>query len=117
MSKAVHVRKKHSDIWLYGPKISANDLEMLLNTFGKDGYNCYANDDIEEYYYDVSANDVKRIIDALSSMSDSQYQENLSFDDSDLLYLREYLISEFQFIYNNRDPDWGEGNWMLLGWY
>ncbi len=50
-------------------------------------------------------------------MSDSQYQENLSFDDSDLLYLREYLISEFQFIYNNRDPDWGEGNWMLLGWY
>ena len=117
MSDNLHIRTKHTSEWYPGPDLCPLDLEMLLNTFGEDGYNCYACEDNGTYYYDVSANDIKRVIDALSNMSDSQYQVDLSFEDEDWLNARETLIDELQFLYDSRDPDWGDGDWILLGWY
>lgn len=117
MPDNLHIRTQHTSTWYPGPDLCPYDLEMLLNTFGEDGFSCYACDEHGTYYYDVSAEDIQRIIDALTNMSDDEYRTSLSFEDEGWLDCREVLIGELQFILENRDPNWGGGEWMFLGWF
>ena len=118
MADNLHVRTAHTSTWASGPDLGPYDLEMLLDEFGQDGYHCYACDEIGHYYYDVSAEDITRIVAALSNMTYGECK-SLSWEDEGWLEdgAKETLIDELQFIYDNRDMNWGDGDWILLGWY
>lgn len=115
--RTINVRTQHSESWQYGPALCPMDFEMLLNLYCPGEYNCYSSDTMDYAYYEVPTDGMKRIIDALETMSEEEYKDILSFEDEEWFDAKDSLIADLQFLYDERDMTESGGEMMVLGWF
>ena len=117
MGKTINIRTQHSEKWYYGPKMSANDFETLLYHF-YGSFVCFEADGCDTFFYDLSSESFKSMIDSLKAMSESDFKSTFRFEDEELYDCKDWLVEELEYLYDNRDMSWGEdGSAMWLSWY
>ena len=92
------------------------DLEALLNEFSSDGYVSYWSEETDCGIYMIDSECLKMVIDGLHGMTDDEFKNRFDFEDDSLSDDREFVISELEYLYDNRDMNWRGGERIFLDW-
>lgn len=111
-----YFRTLSSEEWSNGPGLCPYDLEALLDEFTSDGYVSYWSEETDCGIYMIDSECLKKVIDGLHGMTDDEFKNRFSFEDDSLSDDREFVISELEYLYDNRDMNWRGGEIIYLDW-
>ena len=116
MATTINIRKEYHAKWAYGPALCPLDFEMLMDYFNVP-YTCWESEQVDYFDYEVPTEDFSRMIDSLKAMTDDQYQQALSFEESYWATERAALIEDFEYVYNQRDRNFCDDEVMFFSWF
>lgn len=111
-----YFRTLSSEEWSNGPGLCPYDLEALLDEFTEGAYVSYWSEETECGLYMIDSECLKKVINGLNDMTDDEFKNRFSFEDDSLSESREFVISELEYLYDNRDMNWCGGERIYLEW-
>ena len=109
-------RTHSSEGWSDGPSLCPYDFEALFDKITEGGYVSFWSEETGCGIYKIDSECLKKVIDGLHDMTDDEFKNLFSFYDEGLSENREFVISELEYLYDNRDMNWCGGERVYLEW-